>query len=96
MSRIGITKYFLFIAWLIGFTMAVRATTANLRSNHVKPSDGLPHTSIRCMVQDNDGFLWIGTDRGLAKQVNIPSWLNQDLRIHDGCLLMVNHARYVG
>ena len=30
-------------------------------------SDGLPQDSIRSLAQTTDGFLWIGTDDGLAR-----------------------------
>lgn len=29
-------------------------------------ADGLPHTSIRCMAEDMDGWIWIGTENGVA------------------------------
>src|SRR5687768_10563754 len=30
-------------------------------------SDGLPNNSIRCIMQDSKGFMWIGTWEGLSK-----------------------------
>jgi ligand-binding sensor domain-containing protein len=29
--------------------------------------DGLPHDSITCFAQDAKGFIWVGTDNGLAR-----------------------------
>ncbi|MBX7153216.1 hypothetical protein K1X84_16430, partial [bacterium] len=29
-------------------------------------ADGLPHTSIRCIAEDADGWIWIGTENGIA------------------------------
>ncbi len=29
--------------------------------------DGLPHDSVTCFAQDAQGFIWIGTDNGLAR-----------------------------
>jgi len=32
--------------------------------------DGLPDAPIRCLIEDRDGSLWIGTGRGLTHFVN--------------------------
>jgi ligand-binding sensor domain-containing protein/AraC-like DNA-binding protein len=29
--------------------------------------DGLPHDSVTCFAQDTKGFIWVGTDNGLAR-----------------------------
>jgi len=36
--------------------------TKNYTSN-----DGLPSNNVYEVIQDNDGFIWIGTDAGLSK-----------------------------
>ncbi|MGK0364217.1 MAG: ligand-binding sensor domain-containing protein, partial [Saprospiraceae bacterium] len=30
-------------------------------------SDGLPHNTVYCVLQDSDGYIWVGTQNGLAK-----------------------------
>jgi len=35
--------------------------------DHLTISDGLPHNTIFCVLQDNDGYIWVGTQNGLAK-----------------------------
>lgn len=30
-------------------------------------SDGLPHNTVFCALQDSDGYIWVGTQNGLAK-----------------------------
>ena len=34
---------------------------------HLTVEDGLAHNSGLCFVQDNNGFLWIGTQNGLSR-----------------------------
>ncbi|MEX2336893.1 MAG: two-component regulator propeller domain-containing protein [Fulvivirga sp.] len=34
---------------------------------HYQAEDGLSHNSVTCMLQDKDGFLWIGTKDGLNR-----------------------------
>ena len=29
--------------------------------------DGLPHKSVRCLLQSTDGYIWVGTVEGLAR-----------------------------
>lgn len=37
------------------------------RYRHYTMADGLSSNDIRCMVQDDDGFLWLGTQEGLNR-----------------------------
>ena len=39
----------------------------NIRLNHLSIKDGLPNGSVSSIVQDKDGFLWFGTQGGLAR-----------------------------
>lgn len=47
------------------------AFSANERSQYTsrvwEVDDGLPHNSIQALVQTHDGYLWIGTQNGLAR-----------------------------
>lgn len=45
-------------------TETARATS---RFEEISVSQGLPHNCANSIVQDNDGFLWIGTLQGLAR-----------------------------
>ncbi len=33
----------------------------------ITTDDGLPSNNVTCFVQDNDGFMWLGTNEGLAR-----------------------------
>lgn len=39
----------------------------NLNFTHLTTTNGLPHSSIICMLQDSKGYMWFGTPAGLAK-----------------------------
>src|SRR6185436_5206891 len=34
---------------------------------HWDTEDGLPHNLVRCIFQTRDGYLWVGTQQGLAR-----------------------------
>lgn len=43
------------------------ATLPQLLHRHWNVDDGLPHDSVRSLAQSPDGFLWVGTQSGLAR-----------------------------
>jgi signal transduction histidine kinase/ligand-binding sensor domain-containing protein/DNA-binding response OmpR family regulator len=43
------------------------AGDAPIRFEHLTINDGLPENSVRAIMQDRDGFLWFGTQNGLAR-----------------------------
>src|SRR5579859_3093367 len=58
---------------------------------HVK--DGLPQESVRAITQTSDGYLWLGTQAGLARfdgsQFRVPEWYgNPFFQQHDHVLAM--------
>jgi signal transduction histidine kinase/ligand-binding sensor domain-containing protein/DNA-binding response OmpR family regulator len=46
---------------------ASSALAAGLRFEHLTINDGLPENSVRSILQDRHGFLWFGTQNGLAR-----------------------------
>lgn len=34
---------------------------------HFQTEDGLPSREVYCMAQDNDGYIWFGTDNGISR-----------------------------
>jgi ligand-binding sensor domain-containing protein/signal transduction histidine kinase len=40
---------------------------ANYIAVHWGTEDGLPHNQVRCIFQTRDGYLWVGTQQGLAR-----------------------------
>ncbi|PCJ64332.1 MAG: hypothetical protein COA58_13340 [Bacteroidetes bacterium] len=45
----------------------VRVLSQDLIVKTLTPNDGLPSSEVYCVFQDTKGYLWIGTDNGLAK-----------------------------
>lgn len=39
----------------------------NIKFNHHSVDQGLSHSSVLSILQDNQGFMWIGTEDGLNK-----------------------------
>jgi ligand-binding sensor domain-containing protein len=37
------------------------------RFEHITVDQGLSHSDAMCMAQDHDGFIWIGTNRGIDR-----------------------------
>ncbi|GAB3662880.1 two-component regulator propeller domain-containing protein [Echinicola sediminis] len=52
---------------LLIFISSVGALSQNLEFEHYNDKDGLSHNSIRHIVQDSHGFLWLGTFNGLNR-----------------------------
>jgi len=60
-------KKYIFTLFLFCFFSASLAQKVNLKFNHFSIEDGLSQNTINTIKEDNDGFLWIGTDDGLNK-----------------------------
>ncbi|HEY9113779.1 MAG TPA: two-component regulator propeller domain-containing protein [Bacteroidales bacterium] len=45
----------------------VRAQPTNLVFEHFTADNGLPQNSVNCIMQDSQGFIWIGTQDGLCR-----------------------------
>jgi ligand-binding sensor domain-containing protein len=43
------------------------AQSQNFQFEQLTIAHGLPHNTVRCILQDSDGFLWFGTPNGLAR-----------------------------
>lgn len=63
--RIALTA---FLLWSAGpFTATGQELPRALRFGTATVRDGLPSASVRCLARDRQGFLWVGTDDGLAR-----------------------------
>ena len=60
--EINITLVFLLIILRIS-----NVHSQSLEFKHLTIKEGLSHNSGLCFVQDDDGFLWIGTQSGLSR-----------------------------
>lgn len=61
-------SWLLFIAWMLWscFCLSARASI-EVTSERLTTSNGLADNSVRCVYQDNRGFLWFGTVNGLSR-----------------------------
>lgn len=68
-------KYFqaLFLLFVLtigrveGWSLDPNVTPDKYLTRHWTIRDGLPHNTVTAIVQDNDGFLWFGTDNGVTR-----------------------------
>jgi len=61
-------KQFLSILFLFSFSfIAICDPIGTFRLDHLSIGDGLPHSSVSNILQDSNGFMWIGTQSGLSR-----------------------------
>ena len=56
---------YIIIAFL--FLSLIKISGQNIKFEHYNDNDGLSHNSVRHIVQDKHGFLWLGTFSGLSR-----------------------------
>ncbi|MDX2046888.1 MAG: two-component regulator propeller domain-containing protein [Chitinophagaceae bacterium] len=52
---------------VIAFLMLADMLSAQLYFDHVTTASGLSHNKVNCLLEDNRGFIWIGTEDGLNR-----------------------------
>ncbi|MGY5353369.1 hybrid sensor histidine kinase/response regulator transcription factor [Wenyingzhuangia sp. IMCC45467] len=57
-------RFSVFFIFLVGL---FSVTAQQIKFEHYNDKDGLSHNSVRHLVQDNQGFLWLGTFSGLNR-----------------------------
>ena len=57
----------LFIFLLGGLNISARLTSNDLLFQPLSVEQGLPHNYVHSVTQDHKGFIWIGTNYGLAR-----------------------------
>lgn len=71
------------LGWLLFTASTLPAAPPEYHQRSWQRADGLPDNSVRAVLQTRDGYLWVGTDAGLARfdgarfvvfnQVNVPA-----------------------
>ncbi len=65
------------LSWVATAILAVLTTAplaaqpGELRFQHLSVEDGLSHSTVYTIHQDSIGFLWVGTQEGLDRYVNL-------------------------
>ena len=57
----------LIISFCILSLFSARAETGQVRFKRYSTDDGLSQSTVRCFAQDQDGFVWVGTQDGLNR-----------------------------
>ena len=96
-------KSFSFILCLLWSALAVRGSSlgeaespipsqGSFQSRVWAKADGLPHNSVTAILQTRDGYLWIGTQNGLARfdgvhlsLISLPDKRAEPLEVSDLC-----------
>jgi ligand-binding sensor domain-containing protein/AraC-like DNA-binding protein len=64
----GMKKPLRFVGFICLFTWTIfSADSLQYLSKTWNSSHGLPQNTVNCMVKDNNGFLWLGTESGLVR-----------------------------
>ncbi|MCG8700687.1 MAG: hypothetical protein MI922_21725, partial [Bacteroidales bacterium] len=58
------------IACLLSISRSVMCNYSKLEFKRINVKHGVPHSIINCISQDEEGYIWIGTEDGLAKYDN--------------------------
>jgi len=61
------SKCVLFVVFLSSFTASVIAQKLNIPFKRIGVEQGLSQANVTCILQDNKGFMWIGTRDGLNR-----------------------------
>jgi len=61
------TRLLLSILLCAGFLAGPTLADSPVRFEHLTINEGLPENSVRSILQDQHGFLWFGTQNGVAR-----------------------------
>jgi len=59
--------YYIIALTILIFTSFAGAINRKMQFRHLTTNEGLSHRYVRCMIQDNQGFMWFGTFDGLNR-----------------------------
>jgi ligand-binding sensor domain-containing protein/two-component sensor histidine kinase len=59
--------YFVFFLWVISLNLSCFEEMGNFIVREWQTEEGLPQNSVNAVLQSRDGYIWIGTQEGLAR-----------------------------
>ena len=62
-----VVKNFIFLCFILPFFKGLKVNAQNRVYKHYTTEQGLPHDITYQIIQDSQGYIWIGTDDGLVK-----------------------------
>ena len=66
-SRNSLILFLLFIGFNLSTFASPATFSEHLKFKHITAADGLSQNNVFDIIQDNDGFIWVGTENGLNK-----------------------------
>ncbi|UCE05437.1 MAG: hypothetical protein JSW07_17750, partial [bacterium] len=61
------SKYFFTVCLLFFLPLLSFSQTHDIQFEHITTKDGLSNNSVKCILQDRQGFMWFSTEAGLNK-----------------------------
>ncbi len=61
------SKFIFAISIVCCLVFSINAQDLNLKFRHLTVDNGMPHTDVTCIAQDEKGFIWLGTYGGLCR-----------------------------
>src|SRR6056297_1128784 len=59
--------FILGMLWIILLQVNLIGRPLNVKFEHITIEDGLPHSKINTIYQDHHGYIWFGTNDGVAR-----------------------------
>ena len=88
------------LAFLLPVAVAGAPVSDGVRFRNITMENGLLANTVRNVVQDDDGFIWLGTDNGLCRydgvEVRPFRILENGVDQYVSCMLAVSGGLYVG
>ena len=66
-NRPGVIYFFRYSILILVLAFPVLCHSQNLKFDHIGAQDGLSQNNVTCIIQEDRGFIWVGTDDGLNR-----------------------------
>src|SRR5688572_21271331 len=66
-NRPGVIYFFRYSVLILVMACPVLCHSQHLKFDHIDAQDGLSQNNVTCIIQEDRGFIWVGTDDGLNR-----------------------------